>query len=69
LLNLFELAGQAALPPRQRFAAASPAPCRREHVLETVGGNRTRVAQVLGVDRCTLYRMAERFGVNLAYDT
>jgi DNA-binding NtrC family response regulator len=35
------------------------------HVLETVGGNRTRAAEVLGVDRRTLYRMAERFGVNL----
>jgi DNA-binding NtrC family response regulator len=35
------------------------------HVLETVGGNRTRAAEVLGVDRRTLYRMAERFGVKL----
>jgi transcriptional regulator with GAF, ATPase, and Fis domain len=35
------------------------------HVLESVGGNRTRAAEVLGVDRRTLYRMAERFGVKL----
>jgi DNA-binding NtrC family response regulator len=35
------------------------------HVLEAVGGNRTRAAEVLGVDRRTLYRMAERFGVKL----
>ena len=35
------------------------------HVLETVGGNRTRSAEVLGIDRRTLYRMAERFGVKL----
>ncbi len=36
-----------------------------KHVLETVGGNRTRAAEVLGVDRRTLYRMAERFGISL----
>ncbi|MBV9957515.1 MAG: sigma-54-dependent Fis family transcriptional regulator [Acidobacteria bacterium] len=36
-----------------------------KHVLETVGGNRTRAAEVLGIDRRTLYRMAERFGINL----
>ena len=35
------------------------------HVLETVGGNRTRAAEVMGVDRRTLYRMAERFKVEL----
>ncbi|HET7618166.1 MAG TPA: sigma-54 dependent transcriptional regulator [Vicinamibacterales bacterium] len=35
------------------------------HVLEQVGGNRTRAAEVLGIDRRTLYRMAERFGVEL----
>ncbi|HQR39343.1 MAG TPA: sigma-54 dependent transcriptional regulator [Blastocatellia bacterium] len=35
------------------------------HVLDAVGGNRTRAAEVLGVDRRTLYRMAERFGVKL----
>ena len=33
------------------------------HVLDAVGGNRTRAAEVLGVDRRTLYRMAERFKV------
>ncbi|MBV9210328.1 MAG: sigma-54-dependent Fis family transcriptional regulator [Acidobacteria bacterium] len=35
------------------------------HVLETVGGNRTRAAEVLGIDRRPLYRMAERFGIKL----
>jgi DNA-binding NtrC family response regulator len=35
------------------------------HVMDAVGGNRTRAAEVLGVDRRTLYRMAERFGVEL----
>ena len=35
------------------------------HVLETVGGNRTRAAEVMGVDRRTLYRMAERFKIDL----
>jgi DNA-binding NtrC family response regulator len=35
------------------------------YVLEAVGQNRSRAAEVLGIDRRTLYRMAERFGVNL----
>jgi DNA-binding NtrC family response regulator len=38
------------------------------HVLEAVGGNRTRAAEVLGIDRRTLYRMAERFGLKLSED-
>jgi transcriptional regulator with PAS, ATPase and Fis domain len=36
------------------------------HVLEHVGNNRTRAAEVMGIDRRTLYRMAERFGIPLA---
>jgi len=35
------------------------------HVLASVGGSRTRAAEVLGIDRRTLYRMAERYGVKL----
>ncbi len=35
------------------------------HVLERVRGNRTRAAEVLKIDRRTLYRMAERFGVQM----
>jgi DNA-binding NtrC family response regulator len=35
------------------------------HVLDAVGGNRTRAAELLGIDRRTLYRMAERFGIDL----
>ena len=35
------------------------------HVLEAANGNRTRAAEILGVDRRTLYRMAERFGIGL----
>jgi DNA-binding NtrC family response regulator len=38
------------------------------HVLKTVNGNRTRAAEILGVDRRTLYRMAERFGIDTAKD-
>jgi DNA-binding NtrC family response regulator len=37
-----------------------------EHVLRAVGRNRTRAADVLGIDRRTLYRMAERFGIKLS---
>ncbi len=36
-----------------------------EHVLRAVGRNRTRAAEVLGIDRRTLYRMAERYGIKL----
>ncbi len=35
------------------------------HVLKVVGGNRTATASVMGVDRRTLYRMANRFNINL----
>jgi len=35
------------------------------HVMEATGGNRSRAAEVLGINRRTLYRMAERFGINL----
>lgn len=35
------------------------------HVLEVVGGSRTNAAKVMGIDRRTLYRMAERFKINL----
>ena len=36
------------------------------HVLEAAGGSRTRAAEILGIDRRTLYRMAERFGMPLS---
>lgn len=35
------------------------------HVLEAVKHNRSRAAEILGVDRRTLYRMAERFAIPL----
>ncbi|MDT5159052.1 MAG: two-component system, NtrC family, response regulator AtoC [Acidobacteriota bacterium] len=36
-----------------------------QHVLEATGGNRTRTAEILRIDRRTLYRMAERFQIKL----
>ena len=35
------------------------------HVLQAVSGSRTRAAEVLGIDRRTLYKKAERYGINL----
>jgi DNA-binding NtrC family response regulator len=40
-----------------------------QHVLHAVGGNRSRAAEALGIDRRTLYRMAERFGIDLKDET
>ncbi len=36
-----------------------------QYVLEKTGGNRTRAAEILEIDRRTLYRMVERFGIVL----
>jgi len=35
------------------------------HVLDLTGGNRKKTAELLGINRRTLYRMAERFGVTM----
>jgi DNA-binding NtrC family response regulator len=35
------------------------------YVLESLSGNRSRAAEVMGIDRRTLYRMAERYGIEL----
>ena len=39
------------------------------HVLEVVGGSRTKAASVMGIDRRTLYRMADRFEIKLGEES
>jgi DNA-binding NtrC family response regulator len=34
------------------------------YILQVTGGNRTRAAEILGIDRRTLYRMIERYGID-----
>ncbi len=36
-----------------------------QHVLEVTGGNRTLAAKILGINRRTLYRMAERYQLDI----
>jgi len=64
----------AAPPLQERLFADLPSLDELErryllHVLSAVGGNRSRAAEALGIDRRTLYRMAERFGIDLKEET
>lgn len=65
---------EAARPSLERLFVGLPTLDQLErryliHVLDEVKGNRTRAAEVLGIDRRTLYRMAERFGIDLKDET
>jgi transcriptional regulator with PAS, ATPase and Fis domain len=38
------------------------------HVLESTKNNKSQAAEILGINRRTLYRMAERYGIELKED-
>ena len=38
------------------------------HILEQTKHNKSHAAEILGINRRTLYRMAERFGIDLKED-
>ncbi|HYM37722.1 MAG TPA: sigma-54 dependent transcriptional regulator [Nitrospiraceae bacterium] len=60
-----------AAPARGAEALLSLDEVEKRHlnrVLRETDGNKVRAAKILGIDRRTLYRMAERFGINLGED-
>ena len=72
LIEAFDLGDPVATPrplPEQAFSDLPTLETLERryllHVLDAANGNRTRAAEILGVDRRTLYRMAERFGIAL----
>jgi DNA-binding NtrC family response regulator len=75
LIEAFDLPDTVTAPPGRSGADALPfadLPTLNDlerrylvHVLDATHGNRTRAAEILGVDRRTLYRMAARFGIDL----
>ena len=75
--SLSQISSSAAAPGRERHAASGPlegdslSTVERDHildVLERAGGNKAKAARMLGLDRRSLYRRLESYGIRFDTD-
>jgi DNA-binding NtrC family response regulator len=69
VISLMPQQTKAVTPTKDSSQPSSLKDVIRQHILDVLkftGGNKLRAAKILGVGRYTLYRMAERFGIDPA---